>query len=43
MLAEVHHLYHTNAVLKLGMQFCVALHMSFAACFIDLFLIMSIW
>jgi uncharacterized protein with PQ loop repeat len=43
MLAQVHHTYHTNAVLKLGMHFCVAVHMSFAAYFIDLYLSMSIW
>jgi len=44
ILVQVHHTYHTSAVLKLGIQFCVALHMSFAAYFIDhLYLIMRIW
>jgi hypothetical protein len=43
ILVEVHHTYHSSAVLKLGVQLCVALRVSFAAYFIDLYLIMSIW
>jgi hypothetical protein len=42
ILVQVYHTYHTSAGLKLGMQFCVALRMSFAAYFTDLYLIMSI-